>query len=244
MIEQFVRANPFEFDTAELQIVRGWKCAVAGSFYVFRYLKQHTVFLSIEGQPRAYGVLALADPMVAIIGPHAPVLAQTVLLPFLDKIVYDGLIACYPISFGGGIKRMLNDTYKKAKAKHGIITSLPLGCQEPQPEDEPESVIVKFAGPKTTLEVQIGEAVDSGTFALRLTRPQRRGVARLLPELTSRLLLDTANQRSLRFTLDEIEKIAQRCQAAVSQAPSGMERNSLRLVIEAAEQSIGNCARH
>ena len=140
MIEQFVQANPFEFDTAELQIVRSWKCALAGSFYVFRYLKQHTVFLSSEGQPRAYGVLALADPMEAVIGPHPPLLAQTVLLPLLDKIVYDGLIACYPISFGGGIKKMLNDTYKRAKAKHGIITSLPLGCQKPQPEDQPEAV--------------------------------------------------------------------------------------------------------
>ena len=104
LIDQFVQANPFGLDTEELEVARSWKCALVGSFYVFRYLKHYTVFLSSEGQPKAYGVLALADPMEDVIGPYLPVLTQTVLLPFKDRIVYDGLVASYPISFGGGIK--------------------------------------------------------------------------------------------------------------------------------------------
>jgi hypothetical protein len=238
LIDEFVQLNPFGFDTEELEIVQSWKCALVGSFYVFRYLKRYTVFLSGAEEPRAFGVLALADPMEAVIGPDLPVLAQTVLLPFKDRIVYDGLFATYPILFGGGIKRMLNDTYKRAKANFGIITSLPIGCQEPESKEEPEAIIVKYPGPRKTREVRIGEAEETGTLPVRLTQAQRRAVGGLLPDLTSRLLLDTANQRTLQFTLDEIEKIVQMCRAAVSKAPTGMERNSLRHVVEAAEKSI------
>lgn len=76
------------------------------------------------------------------------------------------------------------------------------------------------------------------TFPLRLTGAQRRVVAELFPDLTPRLLLDTANQRTLQFTRSEMKTISQACRAAVSKAESGMERNSLRHVVEAAEQAI------
>ena len=53
-------------------------------------------------------------------------MVQTVLLPFKDQIVYDGLLTSYSISFGPGIRRSLNESFKEAKARHGIVTSLPM----------------------------------------------------------------------------------------------------------------------
>jgi hypothetical protein len=41
-------------------------------------------------------------------------------------IVYDGLMSSYRISFGPGIRRSLNESFKQAKARHGIVTSLPM----------------------------------------------------------------------------------------------------------------------
>src|SRR5436305_8311432 len=41
-------------------------------------------------------------------------------------IVYDGLMTSYRISFGPGIRRSLNESFKEAKARHGIVTSLPM----------------------------------------------------------------------------------------------------------------------
>ena len=65
-----------------------------GKFYVFRYLKKYTVFLTSGGSPnKAYGVLGLADPMEQVIGPYLPRLITTVLLPFKGRIIYDGLIS-------------------------------------------------------------------------------------------------------------------------------------------------------
>jgi len=126
LIESFAAEKPAHFSEDELDIVRSWRHLVHGRFYVFRELAKYTVFLSTTDPAIAYGVLALSQPFEDLIGPHLPVLTQTVLLPFRDKIVYDGLISSFNLSFGPGIRRGLNETFKEAKARHGIVTSLPM----------------------------------------------------------------------------------------------------------------------
>src|SRR5882672_7584564 len=111
LIESFVDENPAHLSDDELDIVRSWRHLVHGKFYVFRELKKYTVFLSTDKRPVAYGVLALSQPFEELIGPYLPVLTQTVLLPFKDMIVYDGLLNTYRISFGPGIRRSLNENY-------------------------------------------------------------------------------------------------------------------------------------
>jgi hypothetical protein len=137
LIESFVGENPDHLSDDELDIVRSWRHLVHGIFYVFRELKKYTVFLSTDKQPIAYGVLALSQPFEELIGPHLPVLTQTVLLPFKGMIVYDGLMSSYNISFGPGIRRNLNQEFKEAKARHGIVTSLPLS-DKPLPPKAPK----------------------------------------------------------------------------------------------------------
>jgi hypothetical protein len=125
LIDEFVTENPAKLKADELEIVGTWMYALPGKFYIFCYLKKYTVFLTSGGSPnKAYGVLGLADPMEEVIGPYLPRLITTVLLPFKGKIIYDGLISGYNITFGGGMKRMLNEEYKQAKEAFGVITSL------------------------------------------------------------------------------------------------------------------------
>ncbi len=126
LIDVFVAENPAHFAEDELDIVRSWRHLVHGKFYVFRELAKYTVFLSTTDPAIAYGVLALSQAFEELVGPNLPVLTQTVLLPFRDKIVYDGLMNSFNISFGPGIRRGLNESFKEAKARHGIVTSLPL----------------------------------------------------------------------------------------------------------------------
>ena len=126
LIQSFVDENPAHLSDDELDIVRSWRHLVAGKFYVFRELKKYTVFLTAEEPTIAYGVLALSQPFEELVGPYLPVLVNAVLLPFKDKIVYDGLMSSYSISFGPGIRRSLNESFKEAKARHGIVTSLPM----------------------------------------------------------------------------------------------------------------------
>jgi hypothetical protein len=146
LIESFVGENPANLNGDELDIVRSWRHLVAGKFYVFRELKKYTVFLSTTSPAIAYGVLALSQPFEELIGSYLPVLTQTVLLPFKGVIVYDGLMSSYNISFGPGIRRNLNQDFKEAKARHGIVTSLPMSATplpakapKPRPVPQPPS---------------------------------------------------------------------------------------------------------
>ncbi len=129
LIEIFVDQNPAALADHELDIVLSWRHQVAGDFYIFRELRKYTVFLSTDKQPVAYGVLALTQPFEEMIGPYLPVLTKTVLLPFRDQNVYDGLLSSYRISFGPGIRRSLNESFKEAKERHGIVTSLPMSAK-------------------------------------------------------------------------------------------------------------------
>lgn len=139
LIQSFVDDNPAGLPDDELAIVRSWEHLVAGKFYIFRELKQYTVFLSTGDPPVAYGVLALSQPFEELVGPYLPVLTETVLLPFKDRIVYDGLLNTYRISFGAGIRRSLNESYKEARARHGIVTSLPISARPPVPAKAPKA---------------------------------------------------------------------------------------------------------
>lgn len=76
-----------------------------------------------------------------IVGPYLPVMVDAVLLPFNDKIIYDSIFSAYSITFGGGIKRRLNDAYQEAKSRFGIITSLPF---EPKRKEQSDADKLKF----------------------------------------------------------------------------------------------------
>ena len=150
-----------------------------GKFYVFRELKKYTVFLSTDKQPVAYGVLALSQPFEDLIGPHLPVLTQTVLLPFKDRIVYDGLMSSYNVSFGPGIRRNLNEDFKTAKDRHGIVTSLPMSAT-PTACESAESQ----ARPEAAVEGGKGRVAGGDRRADRPVLPgaSERGVRRAVPE--------------------------------------------------------------
>ncbi len=122
--ETFIAENPANLTNADLAIVASWDQRIAGKFYIMRYLKKYTVFLTEEDPPRAYGVLGLASPLEEIIPWPLPVYLDAVLLPFEDKIIYDSLLYPYAVSFGSGIRSGLNEAYRKAQERGGIITTL------------------------------------------------------------------------------------------------------------------------
>ncbi len=123
LIQAFVDENPAQLSGDELEIVRSWQHLVHGTFYILRELAKYTVFLSTDKPPIAYGVLALSDPFDLLIGRPLPIMVQTVLLPFKDKIVYDGLLTSRNISFGPGIRRSFNESFKEQLFQHEFSCS-------------------------------------------------------------------------------------------------------------------------
>ncbi len=122
--ESFVAENPAGLSSADLALVSSWQHRLKGEFFIFRHLKKYTVFLSSGEPARAYGVLGIVSPLEDIVGPYLPIYVQAVLLPWEGEIIYDSLLAPYPVSFGSGIRADLNDTYRNIQEREGIITTL------------------------------------------------------------------------------------------------------------------------
>jgi len=133
LLERFLAENPAGFSPQELAIVASWRHCVRGDFYILRFLKPYAVFLSGKEPTHLYGVLGLFDPLeVMLRGAPLPVLVQATLLPFRDGIIYDGIMNFYSITFGGGIRGSLNETYSQLKEREGIIEQLAGPTGEPQ----------------------------------------------------------------------------------------------------------------
>ena len=122
--EAFIAENPAGLPPEDIGIVRSWQHRVTGTFFVLRHLKKHSIFFAEAPQARAYGVVGLVSPFEELIGPYLPRAVQAVLLPFEDRITYDGLLSGYSVSFGAGIRRNLDVAYRNAREREGIVTSL------------------------------------------------------------------------------------------------------------------------
>lgn len=123
LIDSFIDQNPEDVPLKDLAIVAKWKDFLKADFYIERYLKHYAVFISDKN--KVYAVLSLRDSFDDLIPSYAlPIRVKTVLLPFQDRIVYDGFLAHYNIFFGGGIKEDLKHIYLKAKKRETIIFSL------------------------------------------------------------------------------------------------------------------------
>ncbi len=124
--ESFIAINPAGLPPADLALVASWKYRLAGNFFIVRHLKKYYVFLSEHPSAHAYGVLGLVSPIEEIVGPYLPIYVQAVLLPFEGQIIYDSLLQSYAITFGPGIRGSLNEAYRNAQEREGIITTLEL----------------------------------------------------------------------------------------------------------------------
>lgn len=121
----FIEQNPADLSGEDLMIVASWNDRRAGKFFAFRHLKSHSIFIDDRSPVQVYAVHGLYSPLAEVIGPYLPVLIEAVLLPFEDQIIYDGIVAPYNVTFGGGIRSNLNDIYRDAKERAAIITTLP-----------------------------------------------------------------------------------------------------------------------
>ena len=181
--DEFLREGDLPASSDAADIVAGWRDhRVTGTFYVLRHLKRHTIFLSSEDPAKAYGVLGLADPIDVVI-PYPPAMVDAVLLPFRGRIIYDGLLTTSgpALLFGGGIRRMFDDTYREAKARFGIITSLPHAVEttgEARHDDEARRLKVMLKSERSR-RIHCDEILDlcDKSPELELVYHQERGKA-------------------------------------------------------------------
>jgi len=130
LIETFVRKNPKKLPPDKLSIVAKWTHFVRGSFFIERYLKAYAVFIQDD---KVFAVHGLVNEIDEVIPRRVlPYYTEAVLLPFKGIIVYDGVLMGHNISFGGGVKRRIRETYMIAKQNNRIITSLEPESERPK----------------------------------------------------------------------------------------------------------------
>lgn len=127
LLDRFIQSNPFNFTGEEMDIVKCWKHYVKGAFLLIKCTNEGAIFLEEKDRKdaKAYLVKAITTPFEQMIPFHPPVKLDAVLLPFKDRIVYDGLLKTYRVYIGGGLSRSLRAACDDAILKYGLVTSLP-----------------------------------------------------------------------------------------------------------------------
>lgn len=126
LIDNFVSENPFDLSDDELGLIADWKNALRGKFYIFKHLKKYTIFLTETEPTKIYGVCSLNTSLDEMFW-NLPIYAEAVLLPFRGRIIYDGILYPYSVTFGPGFRFDLNESYREAKKQFGIIETLRTG---------------------------------------------------------------------------------------------------------------------
>lgn len=135
-IDEFINSESSqELDSNEIKIISSWKHFEKGRFFIYKHLKKHSIFLNDADNGKAFAVTGISTPLEDMF-PHTPILVEAVLIPFKDRIIYDGLMRKYSIHFGPGIRAGIKTRYEEAKHSFGLITQLPLDAENESEKSE------------------------------------------------------------------------------------------------------------
>ncbi len=140
IFDDFAKENPENFSKEELDIILSWKQFKRGEFFLAKHTKEYSVFYN-EKEKRAYGVMGILDSFEDLTEGYAPILMQIVLLPFREKITYEGIFMPYNIHFGGGIRKSMKMEVDEAIQKYGVICSL---TSEPEQKSNSDEEMLRF----------------------------------------------------------------------------------------------------
>ena len=121
LLDDFIRENPAGLSADALALASSWRHRRAGNFIAYRSLKRHTVVLEDVRPVQVFGVLGLTQPIEHMV-PWLPCMVGGVLLPFGDRVIFDGLLSVYSVRFGPGIRSQFASAYSEGKDR--IITTL------------------------------------------------------------------------------------------------------------------------
>jgi len=126
LISEFLDGNN-TLKHEEIRLLKAWeKHHIKGRFFLLKYELEHAIFMRMDkSEPsKLYAVKGMTTSVAEIMHLKLPVLLETVLLPFKDKIIYDSFMNSHNIQFDDGIRDMLENEYVELKNKYGIITRL------------------------------------------------------------------------------------------------------------------------
>ena len=124
IIDDFVAENPYGFSQQYLNTVQAWKCALPGYFKVVRYLNDQAVFINEAG---VFCVNGVTTEIKDEIGP-VPAYVEATLLPFDDRIIYDGFLMAFDVPEGSLEGKQMQDEFEE-RCREGIAKTAGDFCE-------------------------------------------------------------------------------------------------------------------
>ena len=121
IIDEYIALNFDHLTTDQIKILVGLKKKIKSNFVIFKCLTNYAIFIDTQDN-RFYAVKALGDSFDTFFN-NFPVKISTTLIPFKDKIIYDGFIQSSGVYYGRNMTEKMNEDYKKAKRNKEILTS-------------------------------------------------------------------------------------------------------------------------
>ena len=103
---------------SDKEILLGFNRKISSKFIILKQLKNYAIFMDIISE-KFYAVVALSDPLPIILD-SLPVIVETTILPFNNKIIYDGFLI-REMYIGRNMESNLLNQYREVKAKKMII---------------------------------------------------------------------------------------------------------------------------
>lgn len=122
LLDDYLTTNFNKLTTEQISILTGFKKTITSDFVIFKCLTNNAIFIDTKDN-KFYTVKALGDRFDHFFD-RFPVFVQTTILPFKDKIVYDGFMKSQGIYFGSGMKSTMNEDYKTAKKNNNILSTI------------------------------------------------------------------------------------------------------------------------
>jgi len=126
LIDEFLQdSGPGELTETERGLLTSWRNHYFKErFLILKHLSKYSVFMPMVNPAKLYAVYGIKNPLNEVMFAQPPVMVQTVLLPFNDKIIYDSMLEVFSISFGKGMRESFKSSYNEIKATTGIIVRL------------------------------------------------------------------------------------------------------------------------
>ena len=122
LLDEYIASNFDHLTNDQIEILEGFKRKIRSTFVIFKCLKNHAIFIDTKDN-KFYAVKALSNTFEDFFE-YFPVNISTTLIPFRNKIIYDGFIQSPEVYYGPNMTATMADDYKKAKRYKAILTRL------------------------------------------------------------------------------------------------------------------------
>lgn len=123
VIDAFIQEYKEKIRPEDADIVQSWKNYVRGKFICAKYFAEYAAFYSLEHNV-FFAVNGITEDFEDVVELKPPYVVATTLLPFKDKIIWDGLVMIGDITFTKANTMQLLDLCKLARREDKIIKNL------------------------------------------------------------------------------------------------------------------------